>query len=243
MIDIGFDVISDLNLEPNDSFNWHDKPTSLYCILTGNISSDMRTVTQTLVHLSQQYQGVFYTPGMLEYEDCDGDINHRTSQLVTIAQKIPNIVILHHNIVIIDGVAVIGSNCWETAHEPGKSISIDDLKYNQYRLDDMGFLHKTIEKLQRHLDVKKIVVVTNGVPNENCYFGQVPEYVETQTPLDTILNADSESKVTHWIYGSYDKPVEATLILPRKSDIQCVSNPLEGKNTKQFNPKRISVLV
>ena len=243
MIDIGFDVISDLNLEPNDSFNWHDKPTSLYCILTGNISSDMRTVTQTLVHLSQQYQGVFYTPGMLEYEDCDGDINHRTSQLVTIAQKIPNIVILHHNIVIIDGVAVIGSNCWETAHEPGKSISIDDLKFNQYRLDDMGFLHKTIEKLQRHLDVKKIVIVTNGVPNENCYFGQVPEYVETQTPLDTVLNADSESKVTHWIYGSYDKPVEATLILPRKSDIQCVSNPLEGKNVKQFNPKRISVSV
>ena len=243
MIDIGFDVISDLNLEPNDSFNWHDKPTSLYCILTGNISSDMRTVTQTLVHLSQQYQGVFYTPGMLEYEDCSGDINHRTSQLVTIAQKIPNIVILHHNIVIIDGVAVIGSNCWETAHEPGKSISIDDLKFNQYRLDDMGFLHKTIEKLQRHLDVKKIVIVTNGVPNENCYFGQVPEYVETQTPLDTILNADSESKVTHWIYGSYDKPVEATLILPRKSDIQCVSNPLEGKNVKQFNPKRISVSV
>lgn len=243
MIDIGFDVLSDLNLEPNDSFNWHDKPTSLYCILTGNISSDMRTVTQTLVHLSQQYQGVFYTPGMLEYEDCGGDINHRTSQLVTIAQKIPNIVILHHNIVIIDGVAVVGSNCWETAHEPGKSISIDDLKFNQYRLDDMGFLHKTIEKLQRHLDVKKIVIVTNGVPNENCYFGQVPEYVETQTPLDTVLNADSESKVTHWIYGSYDKPVEATLILPRKSDIQCVSNPLEGKNVKQFNPKRISVLI
>jgi hypothetical protein len=243
MIDIGFDVLSDLNLEPNDSFNWNDKPTSLYCILTGNISSDMRTVTQTLVHLSQQYQGVFYTPGMLEYDDCEGDINHRTSQLVTIAQKVPNIVILHHNIVIIDGVAIIGSNCWETAHEPGKSISIDDLKYNQYRLDDMGFLHKTIEKLQRHLDVKKIVIVTNGVPNENCYFGLVPEYVATQTPLDTVLNADSESKVTHWVYGSYDKPVEATLILPRKCDIQCVSNPLEGKNVKQFNPKRISVLV
>ena len=35
MIDIGFDIIGDLNLEPNDSFNWEDKPTSLYCILTG----------------------------------------------------------------------------------------------------------------------------------------------------------------------------------------------------------------
>ena len=243
MIDIGFDVISDLNLEPNDSFNWHDKPTSLYCILTGNISTDMKTVTQTLVHLSQQYQGVFYTPGTLEYETSRTNIHERTSQLVTLAQKVPNIVILHHNIVIVDGVAVVGSNCWETAHEPGTSISIDDLKYNQYRLDDMGFLHKTIEKLQRHLDVKKIVLVTNGVPNENCYFGEVPDYVATQTPLDTVLNADSESKVTHWVYGSYNKPVQATLILPRKNDIQAVSNPLEGKNVKQFNPTRITISV
>jgi hypothetical protein len=243
MIDIGFDIIGNLNLEPNDSFNWIDKPTSLYCILTGNVSSDMKTVTQTLVHLSQQYQGVFFTPGTLEYETAGGDINQRTSQLVSLAQKVPNIVILHHNIVIVDGVAIIGSNCWETAHEPGTSISIDDLKFNQYRLDDMGFLHKTIEKLQRHLDVKKIMLVTNGVPNSNCYFGQVPDYVATQTPLDTVLNADSESKVTHWIYGSYDKPVDATLLLPRKNDIQAISNPSEGKNYKQFNPKRLTISV
>ena len=38
MIDIGFDVISDLNLKRNDSFNWENKATSLYCILSGNIS-------------------------------------------------------------------------------------------------------------------------------------------------------------------------------------------------------------
>lgn len=243
MIDIGFDVIGDLNLEPNDSFNWNDKPTSLYCILTGNISSDMRTVTQTLVHLSQYYQGVFFVPGILEYETAGGDINKRTSELVSLAQKVPNIVILHHNIVIVDGIGVIGSNCWETAHEPGTSISIDDLKFNQYRLDDMGFLHNTIEKLQRHLDVKKMIIVTNGVPNKNCYFGEAPDYVETQTPLDTVLNADSEGKVTHWVYGSYNKPVEATLILPRKDDIQAVSNPIEGKNVKLFNPKRITISV
>ena len=243
MIDIGFDVIGDLNLEPNDSFNWHEKPTSLYCILTGNISTDMRTVTQTLVHLSQQYQGVFFTPGTLEYETAKGDINKRTSQLVSIAQKVPNIVILHHNIVIVDGVAVIGSNCWETAHEPGTSISIDDLKYNQYRLDDMGFLHSTIEKLQRHLDVKQIVIITNAVPNTNCYFGETPKYVGDQVPLDTVLNADTEGKVTHWVYGSYSKPVEATLLLPRKTDLTVVTNPLIGKNVKQFYPKRITISV
>ena len=54
--------------------------------------------------------------------------------------------------------------------------------------------------------------------------------------LDTVLNADSESKVTHWVYGSYDKPVEATLMLPRKNDIQAVSNPFEGKNAQTIQP-------
>jgi hypothetical protein len=33
---IGFDLISDLNLSPNDSFNWENKATSLYCIIAGN---------------------------------------------------------------------------------------------------------------------------------------------------------------------------------------------------------------
>jgi hypothetical protein len=243
MIDIGFDVISDLNLEPNDSFNWETKTTSLYCILSGNISSDMRTVTQTLVHLSQLYQGVFFTPGLLEYETSKLDINKRTAELVSLAQKVPNIVILHHNIIIVDGIAIVGSNCWENAHEPGTSVSIEDLKYNQYRLDDMGFLHKTIEKLQRHLDVKKIVIVTNGVPNENCYFGESPDYVKNQVPLDTVLNADTEGKITHWVYGSYNKPVEATLLLPRKTDLLAISNPLVGKNIQQFYPKRLTVSV
>ncbi len=41
MLDIGFDIIGDLNLEPNDSFNWENKPTSLYCVLSGNVSSDV----------------------------------------------------------------------------------------------------------------------------------------------------------------------------------------------------------
>ena len=240
MIEIGFDVISDLDLGPNDSFNWEGKPTSLYCILSGNISSDLRTVHQTLAHLSKLYQGIFYTPGLAEYADTE-QINQRTAELVNIVQSVPNTVMLHHNVVIVDGVAIIGSNCWEDAHDPGQSISIDELKYHQYRLDDMGFLHQTIEKLQRHIDVKKIVLVTNAVPNENCYFGQKPDYTSLQVPLDTILNADTESKICYWIYGSYGKPVEATLLVPRKHDITAVTNPFVEKNTKNFYAKRISI--
>ena len=63
--------------------------------------------------------------------------------------------------------------------------------------------------------------------------------LQIKLPLDTVLNADSESKVTHWVYGSYTKPVEATLILPRKNDIQAVSNPLEGKNADNSTLKEL----
>jgi hypothetical protein len=240
MIKLGFDVISDLNLDPNDSFNWEGKPTSLYCLLTGNISSDLRTVHQTLLHLGKLYQGVFYTPGLAEYSDTE-NINQRTAEIVNMTQSIPNVVLLHHNVIIVDGVAVIGSNCWENAHEPGRSISIDELKYYQYRMDDMGFLHQTIEKLQRHVDVKRIIIVTNAVPNENCYFGQTPDYTPMQIPLDTILNADTESKVSHWVYGSYGKPVEATLLVPRKNDLTAITNPLLEKNVKNFHAKRLEI--
>ena len=242
MIDIGFDVIGDLNLKRNDSFNWENKATSLYCILSGNISSDVRTMTQTLIHLSKFYQGVFYCPGSAEYEDTD-NTNERTGFIVNLSQQIPNLVILHHNIVIVDGIAIIGSNCWETATTPGHSISIENLKFNQYRLDDMAFLHTTIEKLQRHLDVKKIVIVTNAVPNPNCYFGEIPEYSETQIPLDTIINADTESKVTHWIYGSYSKPVDATLLLPRKQDLRCITHPIGNTGMKEFFARRLTISV
>ena len=242
MIDIGFDVIGDLHLKRNTSFNWENKATSLYCILSGNISSDVRTMTQTLTHLSKFYQGVFYCPGSAEYKDTV-NTNERTAMIVNLSQQIPNLVILHHNIVIVDGVAIIGSNCWETATTPGHSISIEDLKYNQYRLDDMAFLHTTIEKLQRHLDVKKIVIVTNAVPNPNCYFGEIPAYSETQIPLYTIINADTESKVTHWIYGSYSKPVDATLLLPRKQDLRCITHPIGNTGMKEFFARRLTISV
>jgi len=243
MIDIGFDVIGDLHLKPEDSFNWENKATSLYCIVSGNISSDVRTIQQTLTHLARYYQGVFYCPGSAEYDGVE-NTNERTGLIVNLSKKIPNLVILHHNIVIIDGIAIIGSNCWESATTPShQAISIEDLKYNQYRLDDMGFLHSTIEKLQRHLDVKKIIVVTNAVPNPNCYFGEVPSYSETQIPLDTIINADTESKVTHWVYGSYSKPVDATLLLPRKQDLRCVTHPLGDTPMREYFARRVTVSV
>ena len=157
MLDIGFDIISDLNLEPNDNFNWEDKATSLYCILSGNISSDVQTMVNVLSHLSRFYQGVFYTPGLLEYDSSPlQNINQRTSDIQNIAKKLPNVILLHHNIVIVDGVAVV---C------PQRPLGLKDRKVawkacactaSTSKLCTCDRAHVTFPQLQRSTIGKKI---------------------------------------------------------------------------------------
>jgi hypothetical protein len=232
MQDIGFDVISDLNLSPNDSFNWEGKATSLYCLVAGNVSSDSRTIVQTLAHLARFYQGVFYVPGMLEYQT-NLSINERTDEIEGFLKPVPNVVILHHNVVIIDGVAIIGANGWNDA---GGTSTMRDITYTAARFEDMAYLNKSIEKLQKHLDVKRIVIVSNAVPSSDLYFRETPEIVESQIPLCASLVSDTELKVRHWVFGSYDKTADTYI-----DDINYVNNPYLHVNP--YWAKRITVSV
>lgn len=216
MQEIGFDIISDLNLKPDDSFNWENKATSLYCIVAGNISTNLRTVIQVLLHLSSKYQGVFFVPGKLEYETAD-NFARRTEELSSIAQGIPNLVMLYQNVIVVDGVAILGSNGWGNI---GSSLDSRNLAMTSAKYEDFTYLVKCLGKLQKHLDVKKIVVVTSAVPNEELYFGEKPDDVVDQIPLNEILSADTEKKVTHWVFGTYNKPVDTAI-----NDIQYLSNP------------------
>jgi hypothetical protein len=232
MQEIGFDIISDLNLNPNDSFNWENKATSLYCIVAGNISSNLRTVMQVLIHLSSKYQAVFFVPGKLEYEHCDSLLT-RTKELLAITDGIPNVSILHNNVIVVDGVALLGSNGWGNIQNTldSKNITMTAAKY-----EDFTYLVSCLSKLQKHLDVKKVVVITSAVPKEELYFGEVPENVVDQIPLYNILESDTEKKVSHWIFGTYDKPVDTTI-----DNINYISN---SKN--QYGPyhaKRLSVSI
>lgn len=230
-MEIGFDIISDLNLSTEESFNWEGKSTSLYCIVAGNVSHDLRTVLQTLAHLCKQYQGVFYTPGTLEYKDC-GDINARTHNILSICSNINNLAILHHNIVIIDGVAILGANGWGV---DSLEVSIpEQVQIDVHRMEDTAYLHKSLEKLQRHLDVKKIMIVTNAVPHINLYFNEEPKFLETTLPLVASLVSDTESKVSHWVFGTYEKIVDTTL-----NNINYSNNPYMKRNP--YWAKRVSV--
>ena len=233
MQDIGFDVLGDLNLLPEDSFNWENKASSLYCIVSGNISSDLRTILQTLAHLGTCYQGVFFVPGTLEYKTAT-TIQSRTEELMNLTLPIPNVCILHHHVVMIDGIAIIGANGWANADTD--NLTLENLMEAASREEDTTYLYKSIEKLQRHLDITKVIVVTNAVPHPDLYFKETPEVTAAQTPLHVALKIDTEHKVTHWVFGTYDKIVDTHL-----GNVNYVNNPRPYK--QPYWAKRITLSV
>jgi hypothetical protein len=228
--DIGFDIISDLNLNPNDSFNWENKASSLYCILAGNISSNIRTVAQVLVHLSKHYQGVFYVPGDLEYETTDS-IPNRTNELMMLCESIPSICMLHQHVAIIDGIAIMGVNGWANQNSDNP---MEDIIKTAAKLEDLAYLKMTVQKLQRHLDVKKIIVVTSAVPRTDLFYGEEPSETYDQIPLSAMLTSDTERKVKHWVFGTYVKNVDTIL-----DDVNYLNNPFIAKSP--YWAKRLTV--
>jgi hypothetical protein len=231
-MEIGFDVISDLCLSPNDSFKWTNKATSLYCIVAGNISSDTRTIIQTLGHLAKYYQGVFYIPGKLEYKGFD-DVEMRTEELVAICDHLDSVEILYHNVVMIDGVAVVGANGWGSLSE---DYDLTNIQMLHEREDDLLYLYKTIERLQVHLDVKKIIVATSAVPRKDLYFGQLPEHIETMPALSSCAQYDTEKKLSHWIFGTYENIVDITV-----NDVNYINNAYF--KSRNYWAKRVTVKV
>lgn len=232
MQEIGFDVISDLNLGPNDSFNWENKATSLYCIVAGNISSNYRTIRQTLTHLSKFYQAIFYVPGTLEYSEGD-TIPERMIELIKMVSTIPNVCMLHQHVAVIDGIAILGANGWGNV---GNNHTFENLMETLAREEDTSYLRSAISKLQRHLDVKKVIVVTNAVPHTDLYFKENPGFTENQTPLREVLAADTEQKITHWVFGTYDKPVDTYI-----DNINYINN--SKTNQTPYWAKRITISI
>lgn len=235
MTKIGFDLISDLYRSPGEKFNWEGKATSLYCLIAGNISYDLRTISNTLYQLSEQYQGVFYTPGALEFKEAE-DLTSRWYELSFICKRIPHVALLHQQVIIIDGVALVGCNGWTGNSIPAMNSS--ERLISEGRRNDIVYLTAAIEKLQKHCDVTKIFVLTNSVPSKELYFGEVPKIVNYKSELDLThsLSLDSEAKISHWAYGTYEKSVDTNI-----NGINFIANPSFDKNP--YWAKRIEVEV
>lgn len=233
MKEIGFDIISDLYLSPDDSFNWEGKATSLYCIVAGNITNDTRTLILTLAHLSKFYQGVFFTTGPHDLEN-KADIQDFNLRLSNSFNKIHNVRSLYDNLVILDGVALVGVNGWYGVER--------DLEKEQNAHSDLGYLYHSIKDIQKHLNVKRVIVVSGCVPGRSLYFNEEPSIIETQMPLQSILAADTEFKISHWIFGGLKKQVDTQI-----EGIHYISNPyykrtLDPKPIQTINwAKRIAI--
>jgi hypothetical protein len=229
-MNIGFDIISDLYLTGKEDFNWESKPTSLFCLIPGNISSDLTVVYKTLMHLKKYYQGVFFIDGTLE----NPDINFaetRIKEISKICNNIPNVVYLHANVVIVDGIALVGINGWEESSYTNTSMDVFQIKANRY--DDILYLEKTLERLQLHIEVNKIIILSNSVPSKDLYFSEEGVQYNEMFPT-SALDRDTESKVVKWVFGSSDKMVDTVL-----NGVKFVNNPKYDKDP--YYPKRIEI--
>lgn len=227
---IGFDIISDLNLTNDINFDWEGKATSLFCIVPGNISNDMSIVYRTLKQLGAYYQGVFYIDGTLE----NPDLEHRESriaELEKICSMFKNVVYLHNNVVVLEGIAIVGLNGWYGNFD----TLTDDDKFQMkcFRYEDLIYLEKTIERLQLHVDVKRTVIVSNSVPTKELYYGEAPD-LGNEVPLNYCLTKDSQHKTKAWVFSSYGKIVDTNI-----NGINYLNNP--PSDLKYYYPKRFEV--
>ena len=226
-MDIGFDIISDLYLEPDESFNWENKATSLYCLIPGNVSSNPRTLIQTLIHLSKNYLGVFYIPG--PYDVIHKEYHIYCKLIGSSLQHTQNITLLYNNVVVLNGIAIVGVNGWI-----GDVFEYDAEEAGQLANNDLLYLRETLIKLTRHVDVKKIIMLSSTVPNKQMYFGEEPEILNHQLPLQTALTYDSEFKTTNWCFGNSNKKVDTFV-----EGVHYVSNPYLKQ--KPYYAKRITI--
>lgn len=206
---LAFDVIGDLYLTDGDEFDWHGHPTSLYCIITGNISNDISVLKKSIHHLSKYYHGIFYIGGPAESIDTQ-KMKIRNGEISRACSGIKNVVNLHNQVAIVDGVAIVGVNGWNGVDykqntNPENTLGLFvDILLDKLKISDHQYLTNTIERLQLHNDVKTIIVVSSTVPAEHFYFGNPPSDINSHSLLTDALDNDTEKKVKFWLYGNVD---------------------------------------
>lgn len=226
------DLISDLNLTDTDTFEWAGKQTSLFCVVAGNVSSDLTILERTLDHLGNNYRGVLFIDGSLEHENL---LNYyeRVDQIKHICDKLNNVVYLHNHVVILNGVAFIGCNGWYGNRK--QSNCIEEIEYlEKYRSEDLTYLSMSIKKLQHNDDVKKIVVVSNSMPSDYLGFKSPNTKFPNELNLSLSLLFDGEHKIEKWLFGTNDITVDVSL-----SFRKYINNPVVPGLV--YQPKRIDL--
>jgi predicted phosphodiesterase len=259
-----FDLISDLHVETWDSFDWAGQATSPYCVVAGDVARDRQLLLDALTHLGQCYPGgVFYVDGNEEHKDYLDDLGASYQDLAKDIDAIPNVVYMQDNVVIVNGVAILGTNAWWT-YDFDPEVSVDDsIQYIQDHFginsssatnimgvayNDAAYMINSVRKLQTHQEVGAIVIVSHTVPAP-WVIRHDPDLVGTwrfngmgNSHITRAIDEDTEHKIKTWCFGHYHRPVHQQL-----GGIEYISNPRGRGNTDwcqpAYYPKRIKIKI
>lgn len=257
-----FDLISDLHVETwGDQLDWSGRATSPVCVVAGDIAKDRAIVLRTLRHLGQCYQAVFYIDGNDEHTNNLEDLSNSYNDLAKKITRIPNVVYLQDNVIVIDGVAILGTNGWwgfdfdlsidteESAEWYKDKLELSSSavrSISKMATTDSLYMVTSIKRLQTHRDVKKIVMVTHTVPDPALIAHDLG--LEGQLRMNTMGNRymmqalalDTENKIDTWCFGHYHGSVDQV-----RSGIRFVNNCRGRADTPYaqhvYHPKRIVI--
>lgn len=257
-----FDLISDLHVDTwNETFDWVGRSTSPHCLVIGDLARDRDRVIDTLTHLGGCYQAVFYIDGNTEHTQYLDDLGASYRDLVDRVTAIHNIVYLQDNVVVVDGVAILGTNGWWAFDFDGVtnpdtvqqwyaeqqfvgSLALHNIR--RMSTNDATYMMSSVRRLQTHIDVKKIVIATHTVPKPELIAHDIelagrPEFnVMGNRFMDAVLDVDTEKKIHTWCFGHYHGSVDQ-----HHDGIRYVNNPRGRGDTRWSNwvyhPKRITI--
>ena len=259
-----FDLISDLHVETWDTFDWTGQATSPYCVVAGDVARDRQRLLDALTHLGQCYPGgVFYVDGNEEHKNYLDDLGASYQALAQDIDAIPNVVYMQDNVVIVNGVALLGTNAWWT-YDFDPKINVDaSIQYIQdhFGIDssaatnimgvaynDAAYMINSVRKLQTHKEVGAIVIVSHTVPAP-WIISHDPDLVGDwryngmgNSHITRAIDEDTEDKIKMWCFGHYHRPVNQQL-----GGIEYISNPRGRGDTPwcqpAYYPKRIEIKI
>lgn len=262
MMTFAFDLISDLHIEDNPPFDWKDQPTSTFCLVAGDVSRDLKTVRTVLKDLGNCYEAVFYIDGNNEHAENWPDKLISYPKLSRALKKPgPNATFLYNHVVIINDVAILAANGW-FSYDYLNTISVSESKeslcqylgINQDVADYIGllaqsdadYLSRSVKKLQKYVDVKKIIIMTHTPPLAR-FVEHDPDLGNSwrlnttiNSKLAQVLSHDKEKKIKAWCFGHYHWPVDETV-----DGIRYVCNPMGRSTTPWYRSpyfaKRIEI--
>lgn len=227
---LAVDIISDLQLTTAETFVWDDKPTALFCVIPGGISTDLNVLDAVFEKLSRVYRGVFYIDSGRDHVDMR-HVSNTVDSISEICKKYNNVVYLHNHVVILNNVALVGINGWyknTDVTDPIEQTTIDTLK-----MQDIAYLSNAIKTLKKHSDVNRVLIISACVPAEDFLYQRVFDGNLKVEPAMALYSDDNNS-VTTWIFGGSKITVDATYNNRRFVNNPCVVG-------QPYWPKRVVV--